>query len=128
MYVSHVRNGGTYLHSVRECLFIATAQNVKRQQLCRRTEHRWKPPPIINVPLLGLRWTLWDHLYKPTGVIIRALEVMDYTTKWLEAIDFKSVKSKTVTRALVDQFSKIEITKEILTNQLQINDQVTYTD
>ena len=46
-----------------------------------------------------------------------SMVVMDYATKWPEAVALKSVDSETIARTLVDVFSRIGIPKEILTDQ-----------
>ena len=76
-----------------------------------------KPLPIIDVPFLRIAMDIVGPLVRTDKGNRYVLVVMDYATRWPEAVALKSVDSETVARALVELFARVGIPKEILTDQ-----------
>ena len=75
-----------------------------------------KPLPIIDVPFSRIAMDVVGPLTRTDRGNKYILVVMDYATKWPEAVALKSVDSETVARTLVELFARIGIPKEILTD------------
>ena len=76
-----------------------------------------KPLPIVDVPFSCITMDVVGPLTRTTRGHRYILVVMDYTTRWPEAIALKSVDSETIARTLVDLFARIGSPKEVLTDQ-----------
>jgi hypothetical protein len=74
--------------------------------------------PIIDVPFQRVAIDLIGPM-QPASVRVNrfALTVVDYTTRYPEAVPLKDEKAETVAEALVGIFARVRVPKEVLSDQ-----------
>ncbi|MGH0122279.1 UNVERIFIED_CONTAM: hypothetical protein FKN15_040606, partial [Acipenser sinensis] len=90
---------------------------------CQRTSPRphlrapLKPMPIIDVPFERIAMDFVGPLSRSARGHEYVLVILDYATRYPEAIPLRNMASKTVAKELVQVFSRVGIPREILTDQ-----------
>ena len=89
------------------------------QQVAPRPHHRNPliPLPIITVPFNRIGMDLVGPLPKSARGHQYILVILDYATRYPEAIPLRTMASKNIARELVMMFSRVGIPEEILTDQ-----------
>lgn len=73
--------------------------------------------PIIDIPFERIAMDLVGPLSKSARGHEYILVIMDYATRYPEAIPLRNIASKTIAKELVQVFTRVGIPKEILTDQ-----------
>ncbi|KAG6926041.1 gypsy retrotransposon integrase 1, partial [Chelydra serpentina] len=73
--------------------------------------------PIIEVPFECIAMDLTGPLEKTARGHQHVLVVLDYATRYLEAVPLRNTASKTIAKELVQIFARVGLPKEILTDQ-----------
>lgn len=90
----------------------------QRYETCQRTApQRLIPLPIIEFPFERIDMDLVGSLPKSVRVHKYILAILDYATRYPEAIPLRKVTSKNITKELFLLMSHVGIPKEILTDQ-----------
>ncbi|XP_026116332.1 uncharacterized protein LOC113094960 [Carassius auratus] len=90
---------------------------------CQRTSPRQPPPsplvplPIIEVPFSRIGMDLVGPLPKSARGHEHILVILDYATRYPEAVPLRKATSKAIARELFMLFSRVGIPQEILTDQ-----------
>uniref|UniRef100_A0A803JM67 Gypsy retrotransposon integrase-like protein 1 n=1 Tax=Xenopus tropicalis TaxID=8364 RepID=A0A803JM67_XENTR len=75
------------------------------------------PLPVIETPFERIAMDLVGPIVKSARGHQHILVIMDYATRYPEAIPLRNTSSKSIARELVHVFSRVRIPKEILTDQ-----------
>ncbi|KAG6939121.1 hypothetical protein G0U57_003090, partial [Chelydra serpentina] len=75
------------------------------------------PLPIIEVPFERIAMDLIGPLEKTARGHQHVLVVLDYATRYPEAVPLRNTASKTIAKELVQIFARVGLPKEILTDQ-----------
>jgi len=74
--------------------------------------------PIIDTPFDRVAADLVGPIFPPTERGSKyILTVMDYATRYPEAVPLKDIQAETVAEALVNMFTRVGVPKEILSDQ-----------
>ncbi|XP_050984340.1 uncharacterized protein LOC127176618 isoform X2 [Labeo rohita] len=90
---------------------------------CQRTSPRKPPPspliplPVIDVPFERIGMDLIGPLPKSARGYEHILVVVDYATRYPEAVPLRKATAKSIAQELFQLFSRVGIPKEILTDQ-----------
>ncbi|XP_061764264.1 uncharacterized protein LOC133557636 [Nerophis ophidion] len=76
-----------------------------------------RPLPLIEVPFERIGMDLVGPFQPSTKGYCFALVLVDYATRYPEAVPLRSISAKSVAQALFQVFSRVGIPKEILTDQ-----------
>ncbi|CAM4403535.1 unnamed protein product [Lepidochelys olivacea] len=89
-------------------------------QLHSPRPHLWAPLiplPITEVPFERLAMDLVGPLEKTARGHQHVLVVLDYATRYPEAVPLRNTASKTIAKELVQIFARVGLTKDLLTDQ-----------
>lgn len=103
--VAEVRD---YCTSCPECQYTSPAPNFRSPLV---------PLPIVEVPFERIAMDLVGPIVKSARGHQYILVILDYATRYPEAIPLRNMTAKTIAKELVLVFSRVGIPKEILTDQ-----------
>ncbi|CAH2247248.1 PREDICTED: uncharacterized protein LOC108718501 [Pelobates cultripes] len=114
-------------HSQSECVFALMCHEFANYcSSCPECQHTAPfkayrsplvPLPIIEIPFERIAMDLVGPLVKSARGHQYILVILDYATKYPEAIPLRNTSAKTIARELMLMFSRVGIPKEILTDQ-----------
>ena len=93
--------------------------------ICQRTIAKGRVPsvplrkmPVIDTPLERVAVDVVGPIFPPTERGNKyILTIMDYATRYPEAVPLKDIQAETVAEALVNMFTRVGVPKEILSDQ-----------
>ena len=91
--------------------------NCRRAGPVRNQRVPLQPLPVIDVPFRRMAMDIFGPLKRTKSGHKYVLVIMDYATKWPEAIPLKVADSESVARALIEVFSRLGIPEELLTDK-----------
>uniref|UniRef100_A0A8C5Q2Y4 Gypsy retrotransposon integrase-like protein 1 n=1 Tax=Leptobrachium leishanense TaxID=445787 RepID=A0A8C5Q2Y4_9ANUR len=97
-----------YCESCPECQYSAPSPHFRSPLV---------PLPIIEVPFKRIGMDLVGPVVKTARGHQYILVILDYATRYPEAIPLRNTSAKTIAKELVQVFSRVGIAKEILTDQ-----------
>uniref|UniRef100_A0A8C5PVW7 Gypsy retrotransposon integrase-like protein 1 n=1 Tax=Leptobrachium leishanense TaxID=445787 RepID=A0A8C5PVW7_9ANUR len=97
-----------YCESCPECQYSAPSPHFRSPLV---------PLPIIEVPFKRIGMDLVGPVVKTARGHQCILVILDYATRYPEAIPLRNTSAKTIAKELVQVFSRVGIAKEILTDQ-----------
>jgi transposase InsO family protein len=104
-------------------VFKDTAEFCKTCQKCQRTSPGKRSPvplvpmPIIEVPFQRIAIDIIGPLPKSRSGHKYILVICDYATRYTEAIPLRSIDAVQVAEELLQMFSRVDVPREILTDQ-----------
>ena len=90
--------------------------NCQRAGPVRNQRAPLQPLPVIDVPFRRMAMDIFGPLKQTKSGHKYVLVIMDYATKWPEAIPLKVADSESVARALIEVFSHLGFPEELLTD------------
>ena len=96
----------------------------KSCDVCQKTVNKGSVPkvplekmPLIDKPFKREYLSTWLDLLVPrVKTVIDILTLVDFATRYPEAVPLKSIDTETVAEALVDIFSRLGVPEEILSD------------
>ena len=92
-----------------QCQLVARKLKSKRAPL--------KPVEIVNEPFKKIAIDIVGELLRTTSGYKYILTIVNYATRYPEAIPLRTTNAKTVAEALIQYFSRVSIPDEIVSDQ-----------
>ncbi|MBN3289911.1 POL2 protein, partial [Polypterus senegalus] len=97
--------------------FCQSCPECQTRQIPRRDRAPLVPIPLVDIPFERIGVDLVGPLEPSTRGHKYILVMVDYATRYPEAVPLRSANTKSIARELVNLFSRVGIPKEVLTDQ-----------